>query len=241
MNHEQIWLKVRDRLRLYFGQTYKIQSISDLVNVSNNTIVAWLADEYPAKGENLVTLWHVLEAIGFDSPEMDDLPRFNRYLGELFAFSVIGINEVKELCNVSNSQTALQILRGQPPMHPALNYTELIAMYSDQLTEKKRDALLKLTPISDSISQSGNQTQARQTNEPVNVASAIQIGYTNDNGVLMAATVLGQALPIVRHLISDECTPADRNRVRELLGEGTMFELSNYFESLCSERARQIK
>jgi hypothetical protein len=55
---------------------------------------------------------------------------------------------------------------------------------------------------------------------------------------LLAAVLLGAASPLVRYLDSDDCTPQERSRLRELMGQDGMFDLSTHFNRLCSERAR---
>jgi hypothetical protein len=58
---------------------------------------------------------------------------------------------------------------------------------------------------------------------------------------LIVASVAHHAqamLPLAEALLSDEFTPADRERVRELAGAKTIFLLANALNGLCGERAR---
>lgn len=53
------------------------------------------------------------------------------------------------------------------------------------------------------------------------------------------AALIDRAIPLARYLESDECQPEHRSRLRDLSKDGYgVFELSNYLNNLCSERAR---
>jgi hypothetical protein len=56
---------------------------------------------------------------------------------------------------------------------------------------------------------------------------------------MQLAMLLSAAMPMVRVLNSDACSPEDRSYLREIMGEDGIFELSNILNALCSERARK--
>lgn len=62
-----------------------------------------------------------------------------------------------------------------------------------------------------------------------------------DDAATELAALIERAIPLARFLESDECQPEDRARLRDLSKDGYgVFELSNYLNNLCSERARDM-
>lgn len=137
MDTTQFWSMVLTRLRLYIGQTWNVESLVAVTEATPGTVGGWLANDKPAVGERLIKLWYFLAATGIESPELAEIPSYNRYLGELLTFQVINLSETAEILNVKNAQTVLGVLRGTPPLHP--NYTEqdLRTSYDEQLQRAK--------------------------------------------------------------------------------------------------------
>ena len=232
MDSKEIWPSVLERLRTHVAGQWDIEGFSATIGVAPQTLGEWLANVSPPVGERLIRLWHFLAAVGYDSPELNRVEPFNRYLGQLLAMSVITMNDVQELLNVKNAQTALQILRGSKPMHPLVNLAELKQEYDSVLSAK-----LAELPARNKGQPKQRQAQPARTEKPS--ASSSQV-VTSKGSVyaLDAATMLSGALPLCRWLNSDSCTPEERSRFRDLMGSEALFELSNTTGSLCSERAR---
>jgi hypothetical protein len=225
----EVWPKALVRLRKYYAATFDLEVVSDFCKVTTSTTMEWLADKQPPVGERLIRLVYFLRASGHEAPELDALPPFNRMVSEVFAFSVVGPDEVLDILNVKTRQTALQIMRGQPPMHPRLSLEELNELYSVKLKEAQA-ALDEKLPAVVLEDQSASRKES-----PAEVEHVVT---RPDNTIVRLATILGAAKPLVRYMLSDRCTPADRQELRTLLGEESMFDLSNDFNALCGERAR---
>ena len=65
---EQLWTVVRPRLRAYLGRTWDFGLVAKMTASAVPTVTGWLADQTPP-GERLIRLWHMLAAVGFESPE----------------------------------------------------------------------------------------------------------------------------------------------------------------------------
>ncbi|MCA9309245.1 hypothetical protein KC973_02615, partial [Candidatus Saccharibacteria bacterium] len=93
----------------------------------------WIADDNPAQGANELRLWHFLLAAGHTFDKLR-IAEFNFYLAELFAYRVLdGLDDVQQYAGVKNPQTALQIMRGQPPMSPAVTLEEMQELHDEPL------------------------------------------------------------------------------------------------------------
>jgi hypothetical protein len=242
MEVKDLFKVVQPRLSEYRRTHGNLQPVCIFVEAVPSTVMAWAANDRPAQGARLLRLWHLLAAAGYESPEMKTLPPISRYLSELFAYSCINMEEAMQLAGVKNEQSALLIMRGSPPMNPAMPLDELAELYQEQL-ETAKVALLATLPGAPEAPPS--QLTAMPTPQPAVVEPAsppalpgVPVGVTSDSKVYTLATLLGAALPLARGLNSDRSKPADRALLRELMGETGVFELSNILDALCGERAR---
>lgn len=229
LKHDLLLPLVHSRLREYIGQSWAFELVAKMTSSTEATVSGWLIGNEP-NGERLIRLWHLLAARGIKSPELDELPKLNHYCGELLTFGVITLDEVRQIFGHRDPQRTLAALRGTPPMHPHFTYDQLKEMYDDQLQESKR----QLPPLKQSVATPRRSAASQRSTVPEVVSEATRSG----DPPLLLASLLGAALPIVRHLNSEDASPEDRSRLRTLMGETGMFELSNHFEALCSERAR---
>lgn len=228
MTSDGIWSLVGPRLRLFLGQTWNFDFVAEATGSTVPTVSNWLANQVPP-AERIIKLWHLLAAVGYDSPEIDELPVFNRYCGELLAFGVVGFDELKDFCGVTDANAVLRMLRGTMPQRPQFTPEELSELYERELRKRKADAprvdvlVSTETPEAELISQPSAQ-------------AADTIG--NVGLVVSTASALSSVLPLVRYFDSDDCMSVERSRLRALVGNDGMFELSNHLNNLCSERAR---
>ena len=177
------------------------------------------------------------------------MPAFNRYIGELFAFSLLTKQEVLDICKQNYNDGAIRTMRGVPPMHQQYDLQQLKELYDESLTAARKQFQESLPSVT---------TAARTTELPPPVApvrvvpsahpkavpqhvSQPAVPLLTDNPVLTLATLLSAAVPLARHLSSDTCTSEQRSQLRDLMGERGMFDLSNEINALCSERARSMR
>jgi hypothetical protein len=223
---EQLWPLVLPRLRSYQeSHNWDVGLVTSVTNSTVKTVTGWLNGQ-PPNGERLIKLWHLLAAVGLESPELAKLPAFNRYCGELLTFGVTTMEELQEICNVGMPKSILLMLRGKPPMHPQYDLAELKELYEARL--QARRAELMSAPLPEAGPErieppSGAPSPARSKGEHL---------------ITYAASMLKGVLPLVRQLNSEQSSAVDRSGLRDAVGNDDMFELSNILNDLCSERAR---
>lgn len=246
MDQKTLFKKVQPRL-VDYSRTNDLLAMREFIGVVLPTIEGWASGRHPAKGENLLRLWHFLAAAGFKSPELRALEPYPLYVSELFAYSIISIEEARQLLGIRNNQSAYKQMRGElRPAAPSLKFEELSELYDSQLQEAKMKLKQQLVVANDSQEPStmargpSSTTPSAEHHGSENLfpGSSLQFGSSKDSGIITLATMLSSAMPLARYLNSDSCTPEHRSRFRDLMGDGNVFEISNILNSLCSERAR---
>lgn len=225
----QLWSIVRPRFREYISTNgQRIGLVAHVTSSSPITVKRWLANGEP-NGERLIKLWYLLAALGCESPELNKLDSFNRLCGDLLTFGVMSLDDLQAMMGVQHKQPVLMMLRGGTPLRKLLSYAELRDAHADQLDQLRKEVL-------DAWGVQSSDPQALPAEKEVHeIVTALSTG---GDTLLVTAALLGALLPLARHLDSDDCTPQDRSKLRSLMGEDGMFELSNHFNRLCSERAR---
>lgn len=203
------------------------QPVCDFVGASRSSVERWTANSNPAQGQFEIRLWHFVLAAGYQVPELR-VPPFNEYLAELYAYSVITIEEAMQLSGVKNSQDVLQIMRGREPMQ-SVTVDELEEMYGQALKAKKQELQQQLLPF----------VQVAQPVHPqLSLASDEFEAPTLAHDVLVPVLAnMLLALAPLANLALTQWTPEQRSRLRELVGLSFVFSLSNDMNALCSERA----
>src|SRR5215469_16762213 len=106
------------------------EQVADFCNSSPSTVRDWIDGKKPPRGQRLNYLWWLLATIGFESPELDEIPEFGRYIGELLAFDVIDLEEAQELCGINYEQGVLGATRGsRAPAAPKSEIGEIRREY----------------------------------------------------------------------------------------------------------------
>ncbi len=205
------------------------QPVCEFVGAARSTVERWSVNSHPAQGQYAIRLWHFLLAGGY-KPVDQKIPEYNFYVSQLYAYSVVEMEEVMQMVGVKNTQTALQIMRGQPPMHPGLSLEELKELYDESLM-RKIEQLRKRLPVNHMTSDVVLPELPVPTEKVEALSPALDATVTALAHQLMAVLSLTE-------LALDLWTPEQRSRLRELVGNNQMFRLANEFNALCSERAR---
>lgn len=227
MQPDAIWEKVRPRLWLYLFQKQDPYIVQEYVDgVTPDTIGRWLVNVQPPNGYRLIMLWHLLHALGIESEELNELPPYNRFLGELLTFGALrnNLETIMDIVGVKNSQTLFQILRGQKPMHPRYTLEQLREKYAARIQGELK-----------------GQIHSYRFNADLadTAAHAREVNYNPGfNALVQLASLLSGALPLMRYANSDNITPGERSMFRELVGQETLFGVGLEINSLQSERAR---
>lgn len=246
MDQKSLFTKVQSRLASYC-ETYSLLTLCEFAGVTVGTIEGWAIGRHPANGENLLRLWHFLAAAGYPSPEMKKLDPYAFYVSQLLAYSIINLEEAGQILGVKTVQSTHKQLRGEhKPAVPTFGLEELKVMYDEHLQKAKmklKEQLAEVEGSQESPTMARGPSQGSSQHERPSSSESRQepvVSFVGGKDTLMLelATALSSALPLARYMNSDRCTPADRSYLRDLMGDGGMFEISNILNSLCSERAR---
>lgn len=135
---EEILAAVRPRLR-HFLAVHGDEAITLLkqhTDCQPLTISGWFGTSEPP-AQPLIKIWHLLDLLGYESPEMAQIDPLQKFLGRLFATGVIDIEKLRELLSITVTQTAVQFLRGQPSMKLKADALEgLRETYDEELVAK---------------------------------------------------------------------------------------------------------
>lgn len=240
IKHEKLWPIVRARLREYMTlSNWNIAAIAEATDSTCETVTGWLGTNEPT-GERLIKLWHVLEAAGLDSPELQLLTYPNRLCGQLLTFGCLSLKELQGVIGVQNHQAVLRMLRGSTPARWMNTPDELTERYWSQL-EKARQRIPKVAAAASGTQASERPVVPVASVTPVKSLAGDALADLSGDPTLLTAVLLSAASPLVRHLESDACTPQERSRLRDLMGDSGMFNLSTSLNRLCSERARNLR
>jgi len=224
ISSEDIWRVLRPRLRRFIADTGDIGLIKQYTDCESATIGGWLAETMPL-ADKLIRVWHLLDALGYESPEMGALDALQRYLGRIYTFGVIDMERLRELLIVANQQDAIFFLRGRPSLRLGLK----------DLPELKQKHDARLNEI---IAGLPKIAEGQPDSQPA--AEHAVVVHEGMDKVLLLATLIGAALPLARDLV-ESGTPAQRSALRKVTGSPTLptiFALSNYMGALCGESAR---
>lgn len=265
---ENILAAVRPRLRhlVAVHGDGAIELLKSVTGFQAETIGGWLALEVPPT-QPLLKVWHLLDALGYDSPEVQQVDALQQYLGRLYTLGVVDMEKLKSdaLLNVKNAQTVVQFLRGQPSMKLKADALDGLRRTYDEALNR---AIAALPPGMNANALAGHDValeipsagvvQVREIPEPVvasataedelaavkpQTASLSGIGETLVAGasdpVLLLAMLLGPAAPLARTLVL-EASPEDRARFRAIMGMpgvAALPDLVNLLDALRTERA----
>ena len=235
MEVQGLWEAVLPRLQHSIASGLKVEAIAEHCHVSVETVHGWIENKHPAKGERMIRLWHLMNLIGHPSPELDGVKPYQRLVSELVGLDVIGVLRACEIFNTTPDKPShvYHILRGAEVLKPRYTYVEVDAMYSEELQQMRQIIRENLAFEPVELPQPDPVEHIQQ-----DVSSPVTVPLT-DNPKFMLASLIGAMLPLARALESDRFTPQDRSDFRELVGSEVLFEVTNLFASLSSERARK--
>ena len=219
---------VRPRLRRWVAEAGDdvIVLLRRLTGFTNETIGGWLASETPP-AQPLIKIWHLLDMVGFDSPEMADLDDLQHLLGGLYAVGLIDNEKLLEILKVRNVQTVVQILRGQTSANFDMDDLEALQeQYKEALAAKVAGlpryvagpivtAATAPTAPAPELAEVSDETNADGT--PNGGVADVQGLLGFHDPALTLSILLGVVAPLARRLVL-EGDAADRARFRTLVG-----------------------
>lgn len=197
-------------------------------------------------GENLIRLRFFLDHTGYQVSEVQKLEAPIRDCGRLLAFRIIEIQDIIQALNfkVSNGDPShvLTVLRGQNGFSAERlkKLKDFVEEFREFLPEKQQKVpSLRYrgqkntftTPMQKPIQHTAPAREHKFASKAPNVTDKKDLieGF---------AMVVKGLVPFARYLLSEACTPEDRDKLRQLAGGDGVFHLSNALNRLCGEQAR---
>ncbi len=216
------------RLAAYFG-------------VSRDVMANWLAGNRHPVGENLIRMTFYLEFLGYKVAEIEAMRPEVRDVARLFAFGISSIPEIADMVGYkggerSGIETTRLVLQGK---HAVLrdklpHFAAFAELHGAQLESLKRNApnvLRTERPVA--------SVQPREPTSPTVALRTARDAPAGHDAIIRAlAGFVQAAVPLVDLVLSDEFTPEERQRVRDLVGNEGVSRLSNLFTRLSGEAAR---
>lgn len=210
--------------------------VGNFCGVKPATVRSWYAGRTPLGGSFTLRIWHLLEAAGVESPELQQVRQqypFGELLGRLWAYKVITTEQAKQIGgDIQKESTLLRGIRMETQfLGPSKSLEDLQFMFGGALEvaeRKLRKSLSEAIP------------------EPITVPRPPLIphqeparSYPIQVLMVQAAAALKSAIPIMQVLVSDSCNDQERAMFRELVGASDMFEAGNLITELSSRRAHR--
>lgn len=199
--------------------------IRDFCDVVLNTAREWFSKGRPLGGLTTLRLWHLMEAAGFDSPELQRIRREypeGEYLGRLLAYRIITMNDAKNIAGVSKEGGVFRGIRFEGRLSSMkLTYLQMVEAYGSRLEAAEQSLRQKV----------GGRASSQPPTEKRSVLDR--------RDVFQLSKLLESAMPTMRVLVSDDATDELRAYLLELMGRQGMFELGNLVHELSSWRAHQ--
>lgn len=250
MEIHDLWERVAPRLQLAVESGLSIDVVAEFCKSKSTTVRGWLHEIRPAEGARLIRLWHMLAALGHDAPELEELTPLQRLTGRLFAFDVISDDEACDIVGIKKYQDMYCSLRGRDVLRPRYDVDEVSVVHGDALdraiqelrrqcawsTDSTEDIPSSPNDIVDEASSSAKELATAEPT-PLGDMPVLTLSLGNDPKLALAV-LIGVAMPLAHQLVSDATSPEERSVFRDLVGNETLFIVTNLFEQLNSERIR---
>lgn len=247
MESTALWMHVAPRLRRALAEDIPLSEIAQFTHSTTDTVMKWASGQRPAEGARLVRLWHLLATLGYESPELDELPAFQRLVGQLFAFGILSEEEACHAVSLKKYQDMYEVLRGRKVMAPAFTHEELDELYGATLTERieatkaiasgRTPLQTQTMSVPAAVPDEAPMSPISDDPPPADSTPTVSLAF-GETAKVMLASLAGGMLPLARYLVSDTTTPEERSAFRGLVGNDTMLELTALLEQLTSERLR---
>lgn len=192
-----------------------VKMLADFVGISREAAQKWMIGQRTPIGENLISLRYFLDNIGYRVEELETLTPEVRQLGLAFVQKKTTIDDMASLLGYSRESIFRIILGKQVPMKDKADEIKEILSALDML------------PAEDKIP------------KVINFDSRTEQSILNDDAVIsMLGSHINGMTPLIKHLLSDQCSPATRKKFREVIGINNIYDFSDIFRKLLSEASR---
>ena len=220
-----------DGIKLYLAGGGDISLLQTFVGVSANAVSTWRrAAVLVAKGYTRPKVVAFFAAMGITLNDKGFASKAMRDVACLFAFELLPQDELARRIGISPDGVD-RLVRGS--LKPNPERSACLAEVVKSLSVPIQKAMEELRARSGFKAQ---HTAGVGVSVP-HVAPLRATSSTGHEAVIEAFAHLAEGmLPLAKLLTSNACSPAEREKVRQLSGTKTIFELSNHLNKLCGER-----
>ncbi len=201
----------RERMERFFIEVRKF---------SSGTVERWVSGKQFPIGENLITVAAYLTMRGFTVEEFEKIPERYRTVAKAIALGLLPSKALAARLGFDDVSDIWRAFRGR-----AMGKNREATVQG--LTEQYASDVDRLW-------------QAYSADQSSIVSLGKPAGNLQGAVVQSLALMMNSMLHLVRHVNSDEFTEEQRQQLRDAAGSGTVFDLSNELNDLCSERSREI-
>ena len=220
--------------------------IADFAGVESPAVYRWFRAGKPPLGESLLRLRFYMEFLGYEVAETEALDPVIRDAARLCAFRVISMSETASLvgypAGVSGMNMLHRVFHGKNGVHSEKleHFKSLVDLYAEQLPERQR-ATPKLLKGSVRVTPPMESQAASRPSVVHPLRTNLRPTPQLRDALIesLAGSVKGM-IPLAQAISSDDFTPEERARLRELAGGNGVFNLANLLYRLCGERARKM-
>src|SRR3989344_2287766 len=91
--------------------TSALLGLTQFTETAPSTIAAWTSGKRMPVGEPLMRAQYYLAHLGYDAAELNDLPKLNRQIGELYAFGVLDASHIAQALGYDAREPTAPVFR----------------------------------------------------------------------------------------------------------------------------------
>lgn len=192
------------------------------------TVLGWVTDGAPPKGEAQIRMMYYLQLRGVDLEELLSLPQPAFDLGLSIAVGAIEVEEAVRELGYANTQDLYRLLRGaELPSTRAERLTTLLGSFRDTTKERLHEAALEPLEITSSSVSIPPQVEPSVFESPAQLippqsAPSGTFAAEHTAGALLTATALVES-----HILAGG---DDLEIVKRLIGGERLLELASHLE-----------
>jgi hypothetical protein len=223
------------------------QYLLKFVGASKKSVNDWLTEKTFPKGKYLSKLRFALEHMGYDLNDQYLRPEIKQYCA-LFAFGLIDMEFVMQDLKLAND-SVLCVFRGGCGTSDE-NYAHMEEMYkafTSDLEERKSKIqppkLLSIKATEPKEQKTLEEKRPEDVIKPLFVAPRkveYNVAIDKETIINLIVIYIKGLMPLLDFAVSENFTDEDREKIRELCGEGVVFDVSTNMNRLCGKTAFKV-
>lgn len=204
---------------------------ADFSRVVPGTVLGWLTDGAPPKGEAQIRMMYYLHLRGADLEELSTLPQPAFDLGLYISLGVIELDDALRQLNYAGLKDLYRLLRGGDLTSARAELLmTVLANYANAAEDAARTASSKFTSLFEDAPSSEQVRAPTKECEEAPRATSPKVPFPAEH---TAGTLLTTAALVESLILTDESHLAF---VRELVGEARILDLVAHLQSLVDDK-----